>query len=533
MAEQSKWTLFLVVVVSVGAAAANTVMLAALNFVIRGGADATKWGIGFLVALVLKGALGVAADFWLIRLSSELLIKVQRQTLESVLRAPIRSLEKIGHQRVVTLLTDDLLSIQDGFMLAPYVCTHAMILLGGGVYLAFIYWPLLVAIAALGFMAVFVQRLLLASNYEYAMRSYSLGDRLTELFVGATRGAKELKFSGYFRNRLRSAVGDTQSELRTALEKSSHRESLAEATTQFGLYGVLGAVAFSAPLFFPVSMEVMAQYIVAVLFLVGPLRALLGIQNQWIKSGAAVDRVQELRARLSDEEESLAPARLNDNWQKLECENLCYEYESADKVDGFQIGPVNLVIERGQTVFLVGGNGSGKTTLLKLLMGLYSPSSGRVLLDGEPLVPSDDQRKLFGGVLSDYHLFGWVNDENSTLATGLLERVALEKKVQVSAGNFSTIDLSKGQRARLALIAALSEERPIYVFDEWAADQDPEFREFFYLEMLPQLRKQGVTVVAATHDDRYFGAADQLIRLDRGKQFTESVAAKSDKNAST
>jgi putative ATP-binding cassette transporter len=524
MAEQSKWALALVVGVSVGAAAANTVMLATLNFVIRGGTDAAKWGAAFLAALVMKSVLGVAADFWLIRLSSELLFRIQRQTLESVLRAPIRSLEKIGHQRVVTLLTDDLLSIQDGFMLAPYVCTHAMILLGGGVYLAFIYWPLLLSITALAIVAVVVQRLLLSSNYEYAMRSYRLGDRLTELFVGATRGAKELKFSGYFRTRLKSSVNETQTELREALESSSHRGSLAEATTQFGLYGVLGAVAFSAPRYLSVSTEVMAQYIVAVLFLVGPLRALLSIQGQWIKAGAAVDRVAALRTQLTAVEESLAEAEVDKGWRKLECRELCYEYESAEKLDGFRVGPVNLTVERGQIVFLVGGNGSGKTTLLKLLMGLYPPSRGQVLLDGKPLVPSDDQRNLFGGVLSDYHLFGWVNDHDPGLSARLLERVALEKKVQVKDGTFSTIDLSKGQRARLALIAALAEERPIYVFDEWAADQDPEFREFFYLEMLPRLREQGVTVIAATHDDRYFGEADQVVRLDRGQQRVSSEA---------
>lgn len=522
MAAESKWALALVVCVSVGAAAANTVMLATLNFVIRGGTDGAKWGLGFLVALLLKTVLGVAADFWLIRLSSELLFRIQRQTLDSVLRSPIRSLEKIGHQRVVTLLTDDLLSIQDGFMLAPYVCTHAMILLGGGVYLAYIYWPLLLAISFLAVVAVGVQRLLLSSNYESAMRSYRLGDRLTELFVGATRGAKELKFSGYFRSRLRAEVGETQTELRKAIESSSHRSSLAEATTQFGLYGVLGAVAFSAPRFLPVSTEVMAQYIVAVLFLVGPLRALLGIQGQWIKAGAAVDRVAELRAKLRETEESLASSSLDAGWKKLECKDLCYEYESAEKLDGFRVGPVNLTILRGQIVFLVGGNGSGKTTLLKLLMGLYLPSSGQVLLDEKPLLPSDDQRKLFGGVLSDYHLFGWVNEGDSGLASSLLARVALEKKVKVKDGTFSTTDLSKGQRARLALIAALTEQRPIYVFDEWAADQDPEFREFFYLEMLPRLREQGVTVIAATHDDRYFREADQLIRLDRGVQFAKA-----------
>lgn len=518
MAEQSKWALLGVIAVSVSAATANTVMLATLNVMIRGGESVVKWGLVFFAALLLKGILGVVADFRLIRLSSDLLLKIQNQTLDTVLKAPLRSLERIGHQRIVTLLTDDLASIQDGFMLAPYVCTHAMILLGGGAYLAYVYWPLLVAITLLGVLAVGIQQLLLASNYEHSSRAFTLGDKLTELFLGATRGAKELKFSANFRKKLQTSVVETQQELRSALEKSSHRESLAEATTQLGLYGVLGAVAFATPFFFEVSSEVMAQYVIAVLFLVGPLRALLGIQNQWIRAGAAVDRVQKLRMTLALEQEEVTRTEPTLNWRKLTVTALCYDYEPDGEQAGFGIGPLNFSIERGQVVFLVGGNGSGKTTLLKLLIGLYSPSSGYVDLDGTPLKPSESQRELFGCVLSDYHLFGWVEEGASSDVPFLLKQVGLDQKVTLQGGAFDRLELSKGQRARLALVIALTQKRSIYVFDEWAADQDPEFRQFFYLEMLPKLRAQGVTVIAATHDDRYFGVADQQIRLERGLQ---------------
>ena len=84
-------------------------------------------------------------------------------------------------------------------------------------------------------------------------------------------------------------------------------------------------------------------------------------------------------------------------------------------------------------------------------------------------------------------------------------------------GVFSTTRLSRGQRKRLALVTAYLEDRPIYLFDEWAADQDPLFRRVFYQRLLPELKRRGKTVVAVTHDDRYFDAADQLIKLEEGK----------------
>ena len=68
-----------------------------------------------------------------------------------------------------------------------------------------------------------------------------------------------------------------------------------------------------------------------------------------------------------------------------------------------------------------------------------------------------------------------------------------------------------------ALIVALLEGKQVFVFDEWAADQDPLFRKIFYQRLLPELKSRGKTVVAVTHDDRYFAVADQVIKLEEGK----------------
>jgi putative ATP-binding cassette transporter len=87
----------------------------------------------------------------------------------------------------------------------------------------------------------------------------------------------------------------------------------------------------------------------------------------------------------------------------------------------------------------------------------------------------------------------------------------------VRDGVLSTVDLSQGQRKRLALMTAYLEDRPIYLFDEWAADQDPVFKEVFYLALLPELKARGKTVIVISHDDHYFHVADRILKLDYGK----------------
>ena len=171
----------------------------------------------------------------------------------------------------------------------------------------------------------------------------------------------------------------------------------------------------------------------------------------------------------------------------------------------------------------MGGNGSGKTTLAKLLCGLYIPESGALWLDSKPItdVTRDQYRQLFSVVFSDFYLFekllGLEAFNLDKRAAHYIAHLQLDHKVEVRGGQLSTVDLSQGQRKRLALLTAYLEDRPIYIFDEWAADQDPVFREIFYYELLPELKAKGKTVLVISHDDRYYGMADRILKLDYGQ----------------
>jgi len=206
----------------------------------------------------------------------------------------------------------------------------------------------------------------------------------------------------------------------------------------------------------------------------------------------------------------------------IELKGVGYAFPAAEGGEAFVLGPVDLRLDRGECVFIVGDNGSGKTTLIKVLLGLYAPQEGKVLLDGEPVTDAtrDEYRQLFTTIFADYYLFGDLPQAGGELpaeATRYLQRLELAHKVGVRDGRFSTLDLSTGQRKRLALIQAWLERRPVLVFDEWAADQDPTFRQIFYTQLLPELKQLGRTLVVISHDDRYFHTADRVVRLERGR----------------
>jgi putative ATP-binding cassette transporter len=206
----------------------------------------------------------------------------------------------------------------------------------------------------------------------------------------------------------------------------------------------------------------------------------------------------------------------------IKANNIVYEYGAQAAGEVFHIGPLSFTIEPGEIIFIVGGNGSGKSTLLKVLTGLYQPSAGELYVDDVCVTPTNvaAYREMISAIFSDFHLFAKVNgllDVDEALVNNKLEAMHLEGKTAFVDQKFTNRNLSTGQRKRLAMIVALLEDRPIYVFDEWAADQDPEFRKYFYEELLPTLKQRGKTVIAVSHDDRYFHCADRVVTMELGQ----------------
>jgi len=304
---------------------------------------------------------------------------------------------------------------------------------------------------------------------------------------------------------------------------------------QLVLFILLGVVVFVVPGYTEISAGNLAKTATAVLFIIGPIGLIIQAVAVLGSAEASAARILGLETRLedfasgADTRRPVNPKTFAD-FKRISLEAAEYEYPAMDGVDPFHLGPVSLGVNRGEILFISGGNGSGKSTLMRVLTGLYAPSSGDLRVDGRPVGPTNrrDYRALIASVLSNYHLFSELYGLGHVSADAVAEQLRyfeLEDKVAVENDRFVSIDLSTGQKKRLALIVALLEDRPLLVLDEWAADQDPQFRKKFYRELLPKLKAEGKTIIAVTHDDAYFDVADRRIHLSEGMQIETGPAA--------
>lgn len=300
---------------------------------------------------------------------------------------------------------------------------------------------------------------------------------------------------------------------------------------QFGnafLYALVGVVIFVLPAFFSGYTDAIYKITAAAIFCVGPVTALTAAAPLYARADLGLGHVARLEQRLQSGRpaaEVLAQSRFAD-FKLLECRSLTFSYREADGETSFTSGPLDLSLRRGETVFVTGGNGSGKSTAMKLLCGLYTPDSGSLIVDGVAVEADSrqDLREMFSAVFADFHLFDrlyGLEDADPVRVAELIDVMELTGKVGFADGAFTTTSLSTGQRKRLALIVALLEDRPIYLFDEWAADQDAHFRHLFYTRLLPDLKARGKTVLAVTHDDRYWPECDRRLTMDLGKVVAE------------
>ncbi len=256
-----------------------------------------------------------------------------------------------------------------------------------------------------------------------------------------------------------------------------------------------------------------------------PLQVIMNSLPQLGRANVAMQTINQLGFSLSNTKEEILSAAVpaDAQWNTLELRAVTHSYNRESESQTFVLGPIDLYFKPCELVFIIGGNGSGKTTLVKLITGLYAPEQGHIYLDGREIEDKTVEwyRQHFSVVFSDFYLFeqllGLNDADLEVKAQMYLEQLKLSHKVSVANGRFSSTDLSQGQRKRLALLTAYLEDRPIYVFDEWAADQDPYFKNIFYLQLLPELKARGKMVLVISHDDRYYNIADRIIKLDEGQ----------------
>ena len=336
------------------------------------------------------------------------------------------------------------------------------------------------------------------------------------------KGFKELKLNKKMTEDLLDHQEELSDSFRSNYTKSELFFYISNLISQICLFLVLAFVIFLPQHWIVSDSTTHFQLLAALLFAMKPIEDVVDSIAPITRGAVALEKIEALSKMLeNDLETTPGSVTLTQIPVDVSLNDVRLEYKSDNHEECFQLGPVNLKIKQGDIIFIVGGNGSGKTTLLKLIAGLYVPDSGTLSINEKPLLEKDleSYRQFFSAIFSDFHLFKYifgVENLSADKAQHLLKRFGLHKKTKLEAKRFSTTSLSTGQRKRLALNVLMLIDRPFIIFDEFAADQDPDFRRFFYEELLPELKKNGKTVIAVTHDDMFFDYCDRLIKLDFG-----------------
>jgi putative ATP-binding cassette transporter len=536
-------------VTGIGAGAATVSLLATINRVLN-----TPGGLagGLLLTFVVLCAVSllgrVISDVSTNLVGQRLVSQVRKNLAQKILSAPIDALERYRTHRLMPVLSQDVDMISDvAFALSETLIALA-IALGCLAYLAVLSFPLFCILLVALVLGASIQMLAQARGVAGFWKARDFEEQLHKAYRGISEGAKELRMH---RSRRALVFGEQIERIVDSIRVINSRAiNTYVIATAFGsaLFFLLIALILGWAAFRSTDPVVLSGFVLVLLFLKGPMDQIAGALPGVGRAKVAFQRIADLSTRFASPEPHLhldgAPgeAHLRDT---IELRGVRYAFDAAEGSEPFVLGPIDLRLQKGELVFVVGDNGSGKTTMIKLLLGLYAPQGGEILVDGKGVAPEDrdDYRQLFTTVFSDFYLFEDLVSDGpagaASTAKGLpeaalpyLERLEIAHKVSVKDGSFTTTDLSTGQRKRLALVHAYLEGRPVLVFDEWAADQDPTFRHLFYTELLPELRAKGHLLVVISHDDRYFHLADRVITMragriaeDRPRTRLESLAA--------
>jgi putative ATP-binding cassette transporter len=439
-----------------------------------------------------------------------------------VIGADFRRLERIGGPRVQSALSEHSVTVADFFVNFPVMMINAVIVTGCLIYLAWLSWQVFLAAAAvvgLGSLGYHFGHLRAIRHLNVAAKDQ---DRLFDHFRALTDGAKELRLNASKRARFAEDVlGDAIENVRRERTRGMSIFMVSTAWGGFLIYAFIGLVLFVLVGDAPDSARIMTGFALVFVYMVAPLENLLLALPRANFARASAARIDEI---ISELQRCEGDAQLRSAcFETLSLTGVRHRYyhEAANEI--FTLGPIDLDFSPGRIDFLVGGNGSGKTTFAKLLVGLYPPEDGTIRINGEAVddASRDSYRQRFSAIFSDFHLFDRLLDAPSpdldARGNALLAKLHLQHKAQVREGAFTTRALSHGQRKRLALVVAYLEDREFLVFDEWAADQDPVFKDVFYRDLLPELKAMGKAILVISHDDRYFHLADRLIRMENGQ----------------
>ncbi len=486
--------------------------------------------LAFAGLCLAAAATRAAAQVAMIRLGQGAVAELAVHLVRRTLAMPLRAFERLDSSALLAVLTEDIVLVGGALVGVPHLCINLPIVVA---CLGYIGWlsPTILAFGVIFGVAAMAAHFALAGRGVQALtRARARHDRVVDHFRTSIGGFRELKLhDGRRAAFLAEALESDVAVARRETVRGLAHFAAAEGWGQLVYFGLIGFLLFAVPRFAAVDRPTLVSGVLIVLYLMTPIDTIINWVPTLARARASLLKIRALlpeierQAELDGEAPVPTPPRPAPDVESVALDGAVFTYHDAREDRGFTLGPLDLTLRRGEIVVLAGGNGSGKTTLVKLLAGLYRPECGVVRLDGRPVVDAEiaAHRRLFSVVFADGHLFrdvrGLRDGPIDETARRGLEELGLASIVSVDDARLSTLDLSQGQRRRLALLSAWLEDRPFCVLDEWAANQDPSFKQLFYGKWLPEMRASGKGLLVISHDEDYFDVADRVIRLHEGR----------------
>jgi putative ATP-binding cassette transporter len=511
----------------------NLAILFIINNIVSGGKPFIKdyLGIVFFLVVISSYILNLFFQKKIINIIYGFVYDIELRIVKKILNTSLNKFHEMGVERsygiiedirVFTLFPSILINtINSILMILLCIAYLFSITVGGGVIVALL-------ILIISYIYFFISNQL--SNKLNALRNYN--DYFHKYMNDILIGFKDLKVSFSRRQNLfQKFVKTNRDNAKKHDTYLSNSFMSINILSQYGLYIILGVILFVLPLLGYVEQKGIISFVVILLFLANPINSLISTQTFYTKTYVASKRIKKFLEDFNIERTDDIVKNIEDDgleFESLEFKNCTFNYQN----NNFSIKPINLTINKGDTIFIIGGNGSGKSTFINLLIGLYQPTSGEVILNGNKIQNShSNYQDLFSVIFTDSHLFS-ENYDNYSLKNNksyikLLKLMQLEKVIKDDSEKSARRIFSKGQNKRISMIFALLEKKSVLILDEWAADQDPYFRKYFYENLIPKLKDEGKTIVAVTHDDAYFKYADRIIKFDYG-EIIKNIEVKED-----
>ncbi|WBW96385.1 cyclic peptide export ABC transporter [Oceanirhabdus sp. W0125-5] len=512
------------VVLSIVSGFGNSLIILSINLALGNKVNILNIGVYFILGIVLYVYGQRLVRVNLIKYINDMVYNKRVDITNKILKAPFDEYEKIEDGRVHAILNNDTERVSNIGNVVVNGVTGIVTLLFCCLYLAIISWQgLLLSVSII---------LIIATIYflvgRYANKIWEEARDVQNAFFrfinDLTAGFKELTLNIGKKNEFEEDMNSTCNDYKIKRSKANLAFANLFVVGELLFTLAIGGVVFIFPLIIKnIDSGTLGTYVFILLFMTGPVHGVLNAIPEAVQINISLKRINKFLEEIKTiDGHEIHEKNLNIHDRvDLRLNDLEFEYENDEEEESnFKVGPINFEFKAGEITFVTGGNGSGKSTLAKLITGLYKPTKGSITLNNSSL-KNEVISQHYSAIFSDFHLFkslyGIDCEKEKGRIKEYLKKLGMDEKVKIENNQFSTINLSTGQRKRLALLITYLEDRPIYLFDEWAADQDPEFRRFFYRELLPDLKQRGKCVIAITHDDNYFDACDSSIKMEMGE----------------